>query len=385
MAIPANFLTEFNKKNTNFNVIVELQLDGSVTKKFGQSTGGFTDVIPALASFSPFQNRIDPTRGFATRGSISFTIAGRDNFKDLIKDFYLLTRLAIFKVGFIAPGYSYSDYLEIGGGEFKEWSRKGDKLTVSVFDDLAAHAEDKIPAPADATLLATTINYQNTNPVDIILNIIKTQLGVAAARVDTANMELERDDWIPSLKFERVLIEPDTANKYLNELQIEAGLFVYHNGSKVDLKVFAPIKPGVTVDTLNEDYHLLRDSLTQNSGYLKNFYNRVIVYTDWDTEGDDAANFEFASVAADTNSQSSSKWNKVETKEIKSKWIRSRTYTQPSNVNAGVVIYHMSRSNAITAGCVRIPAGINVDVGLLLRINRYAAVDNYRRSYRRGC
>jgi hypothetical protein len=352
MAIPANYLNELNKSVNNPHIIVELEAD-SGPLKYGFNAGGFSDVLPCLKNVSSLQNKLDPAKAIGTRGQASLTIAGRDNFKALVRDEYLKNRRVVFKSGFVAEGYAYSDYVEFFTGLISNWSRKGDELTITVADDLAVKATIKLPDPDDANPLSTVINYQDLNPVDIILDIVKVQLGVAAARVDTANMEAERDDWIPGLKFDRVLVEPKSANKYLNELQVEAGCFLFHTGQKVDLKIFAPMRPGVTVDTLTDDWHIISDSLTQSSGYTNNFYNRIVVYSDYDESGgDDAANFEYAVIAADPTSQSSSNWNEVKTKEIKCKWVRSRTYAQPSAIS-GVTIYHMSRANAVGVGTLK--------------------------------
>ena len=361
MAISANYLKELNKGVNNPHIIVELEAD-SGTLKYGLHTGGFSDVLACLKGASSLQNKLNPTKGIGTRGQASFTLMGRDNFKALIRDEYLKNRRVVFKSGFVADGYAYGDYVEFYTGLISDWSRKGDELTITVADDLAAKAIIKIPVLTDANLLSTTLNYQNQNPVDIILDMIlakadrtnditgEDNLDIPLVRVDQANMEAERDDWIPGLKFERVLVEPKPANKYLNELQVEAGCFIFHTGQKIDLKIFAPIRPGVTVDTLTDDWHIIRDTLTQSSGYLSNFYNRIVVYSDYDESGgDDAVNFEHAVMAADATSQGSSAWDEVKTKEIKCKWVRSRTYTQPSNVT-GVTIYHISRANGVGAG-----------------------------------
>ena len=315
--IPANFLAELKKGVNTPNVIVEIALDGG-TKKIGLHVGGLTDVIPALGKVPSLQNKIDTNKGFATRGKTTFTIMGRDNFKSMIATEYLKNRSVLFKQGFVVDGYAYADYFTYHRGIISDWSRNGEELTISVTDDLAAKGKIKIPVPVDATLLTTLKSYQNTNPVDIILDIVKNQLGVPAAQVDTTNMEAERDDWIPSLMFERVLTEPREGNKYLNELQIEAGLFVFHNGEKVDLKIFAPKKPGQTLDIFTDDNTILRNSLQQQSGYPHHFHNRVIVYSDYDESGgDNISNYEYAAATNDAVSAGSGVWDEVSIKIIK--------------------------------------------------------------------
>jgi hypothetical protein len=344
--LPANYQTELAKKVNTPNVIVEIEAD-SGTIKIGFYHGGFTDVIPALNGITPLQNKLDPSKGFATRGRPTFSIIGSEVFKPIIKDEYLNARTITFKAGFVADGFAYSDYIEFYSGDFVDWDRKGEILTIKAADTLASKGTMKIPAPADTTLLSTIRNYQNMNAIDITLDMLKDAdtLAIPAARVDTTNMEAVRDDWIDSI-FDRVLIEPEKANDHFNELQRDAGFFLFHNNEKIDITAFAPLKPGVSIDTMSDNGHILGNSLTQNGGYLNNFWNRILVYIDYDESGqDDIKNYEHAELAADAVSQGATKNNEVSTLIIKSKWVRSRTYTQPSNVT-GVTIYHMSRANA---------------------------------------
>ena len=359
--LPANFQTELAKGVNAPHIIVELVAD-SGTIKYGFGTGGFDDVLPIIKSTSSLQNKLDPSQGFATRGNASFTITGRDNFKNLVRDTYLKHRVINFKVGFNAPGYAYADYAIFYSGDFFEWIRNGDDFTIKVADALSAHGTVKLPIPDDDSDLISVLKYQNANPVDICLDLTLLKadrttdvsgvetLKVPVAQVDQTNAIAEKDFWVPSVKFERVLIEAESANTLLQEVQESAGLFFFHNGEKIDCKVFAPLKAGETVDTFTDTNNILRNSLTQNSGYLSNFFNRVLVYADYDESGEDGfRNYEVSKQAADAVSQGSTKWNEVTTKFIKSKWIHSRTYTQPSAIS-GVVIYHMSRANPVGSG-----------------------------------
>jgi hypothetical protein len=78
---------------------------------------------------------------------------------------------------------------------------------------------------------------------------------------------------------------------------------------------------------------ILKGSFSQRSGYRDGFYNRVVVYFDYDESGNDKAeNFESAVIALDAGSQSPGLWDEASTKTIKSKWIRSRTYARTANI-----------------------------------------------------
>ena len=364
ISLTTSYLDELRKRGANAPcVIVELLLDAGNSRwgvgtfggfpwgedfytKYGTHTGGFSDVSPVLKSVSSLQNKLDTKKNYSTRGQLSVVMVGRDNFKNVIKNNYLKNSRVVRKDGFLGLT-SYSDYAATFKGKVSDWSRKGDELTLIVSDELEV-ATTKIPV--ENATKTQNIDYRNTNPVDIMQDIIKTQLGVDASFVDDTQFDAEQATWMVNWKFDRVLTDPKKANQYLNELQVETNSFIFHDGDKVSFKVFAPAVPGQNIPVWSDDNQLLRDTLSQKSGYKDQFFNRVVVYYDYDESGSDSEeNFEAAVISTDSTSQSSQQWDETETKIIKSKWIRTLTYTQASNVT-GVVIYHISKANGAGDG-----------------------------------
>ncbi|MBI5233520.1 MAG: carbohydrate binding domain-containing protein [Deltaproteobacteria bacterium] len=383
VTLTTNFIAELKKGVNAPNTIIELSGvsniysaawgmgswgmfnwgdDVSTALKLGLSDGGFTDVLPVLKTVSSLQNKIDIEKSFSNRGECKFVITGRDNFKNLIRDNYLKNRRVVRKDGFIASGFAYSDYATTYTGMVKDWSRKGDELTITVTDDLA-EAEKDIPEENETN--TQYIDYRNMNPVDIIKDILQTQLDIdpsgTSGLIDTTQFDAERDRWYNGWKFSRVITEPKEANEYLNELQQEINGFVFHDGGKINFKAFAPPIIGETTEEWQDGKKgtefpvILENSLECSSGYDGGFYNRIVVYYDNDSEGDGDENFESVLIVADAASQDATQWDEISTKEIRSKWMRSRTWTGPINCT-GVFIYHVSRSN---------PAGFKAGDGFL--------------------
>ena len=320
----------------------------SSTLKWGYSTGGFSDVLPILKSVSSLQNKLDTEKGYSTRGQLTLVITGRDNFKTLIQNNYLKNRRINRKDGFTVSGFLYSDYAQTFSGKILDWSRKGDELTITIGDDMMVDAQKKIPV--ENSTKTQYLDYRNTNPVDIIQNILGTQLAIPAGQIDTTKFDSEQTNWLSSHAFDRVLTKPEQANKYLNELQMETNSFIIHDGEKITFKVFAPPLPGQTIEEWTDNLNILSGSFNEKSGYQDNFYNRVVVYYDYDeSNSDNPENYEAAVIAVDAASQGSSQWSEIKTREVKSKWIRTHTYTQPSNIT-GVVVYHVSAANGIGTG-----------------------------------
>ena len=345
------YLTELEKGVNKPNVIIEMTLDGG-TYKFGYHDGGFPDVTPVLKSVSSLQNKLDLSRSLTTRGQISVTLTGRNNFKPLIRDEYLKNRRVKRLDGFVSKGFLYSDYAETFSGKITSWSRNGDELTITVADELK-EAKKKIPVEKENK--TQLIDYRSWNPVDIVKDIITVQLGVTT-NTDILKFTSERDDWLAGWIFDRVITEPKEANKYLSELQTEMNAFVFHDGKNISFKVPAPPLPGTLVDEWSDGENILDGTLSVGSGYGENFFNRIVVYYDYDESGSDGAeNFEAAVIALAAGSQDPTQWDEVKSKTIKSKWMRSNTYTQTNNIT-GVTIYHLSASNGPGNGTLRYTA-----------------------------
>ena len=353
ITLTAAYVSELKKGSNHPNVIIEMTLD-NITYKFGQNTGGFNDVQPILTDISSLQNKIDTKAGYTTRGKMTFSIAGRDIIKRLIGNRFLKNRRIVRKEGFLVSGFTYSDYAETFTGKITDWSRNGDELDISVADDMT---EGLKKIPVENSRKTQFLDYRNTNPVNIIHDMLSSRMNISTVYIDSTKFATERDTWLNTLIFNRVITKPEDADKYLNELQVETNSFLIHDGNKISYKVFAPVIPGQSVQSWNDNFNILEDSVSQDSGYKENFANRVIVMYDYDESGSDGwENYESVYITQDSSSLSTSEWNETATKEIKSKWIRSRTYTQPTNIT-GVNLFHVSYDNSTGPGTLTYATG----------------------------
>ncbi|MFQ5479791.1 MAG: hypothetical protein ACE5DW_00750 [Thermodesulfobacteriota bacterium] len=378
--VTQRFLEELKKSENMPNVILELRLKGGIRFigihgnrpayihyfangvyradadifAVGSDTLHFIDGI--LKSVSSLQNRIDPSKGFATRGELKVVISGRDNFKSLIRDEFLKNAEVIRKDGFVAPGFTYFDYVSTFHGRISDWSRKGDELTITIADTLADGARKNLPLSNSSG--SQSLDYSNMHPGEIMKDLLINKLGMDVSTINTASFDFESSLWLNGWVFSRVLTEPVEANKILNELQRETNSFIVHDGLSVNLKVFAPPPPGTSVEQWSDGTHIIEDSLTQKSGYRDKFFNRVVVYFDYKGSGENTDNFESAVIAVDAASQDSSQWNEISTKTIKSKWIKSLTHSQPVSIT-GATVFQISKSNGPGAGVLTFTPGGN--------------------------
>lgn len=371
ITLTSRYIAELKKNVNRPNSILEFGLDSGIKRFAAHGRGSsvtyfladgtyrangsifacgsdeLPEVLPVLKSVSSLQNKIDPKSGYSTRGQLTAVITGRENFRDLVRDEYLMNRRVTLKCGFISPGFTYVDYASTFSGIVTDWSRKGDDLTITVSDDLV---DASIKIPTENSTGTQYVDYSNIHPVDIINDILVTQLGIDPSYVDSARLTEEGNTWLNGWRFNRIITEPKEADSYLNEIQVETNSFVVHDGEKITYKVFSPPVPGIPIEEWTDNNTILKDSFSIKSGYKDNFYNRVLVYFDYDESGSDKEeNYETAVIAVDAASQTSSEWNEISTRTIKSKWIRNYTFSQTSNIT-GITIYHASKANGAGIG-----------------------------------
>ena len=346
----SGILAELKKGENQPNVILSIELD-SGTVKWGESSGGFDDVQSMISNVSSLQNKIDQKKGYSSRGQITFQILGRNNFKTLIKDEYLKNRRVTRYDGFVRKGFTFADYAATFTGVINRWTRHGDVLTITVTDDLVEGLKE-IPVENDTK--TQSIDYTNSgagqNPVDVMQDILVTQLSISTTLIDDTQFDSEQELWLNSWLVSRVITEPQNANIYLNELQADTNSFIVNDGEKITYKVFAPPLPGTSVEKWSDGNEILEDSMQADSGYVDAFFNRIVIRYDYDESGsDEPQNFDSVIILADADSQGAGEWNEVRTKTVNSKWIKSFTHDNTSTVT-GVTVYHVSKANGGGSG-----------------------------------
>ncbi len=348
MALSAAYLAVLKEGDFKLSEILEVGLDSGAVY-FGTHQPAIAERVTAMVeTMSSLSNKLDTKEGWGTRGTMTFTIGGRDNIKSLVANNYLKNRRVTRKQGFLASGFAYADYYPAFTGKITDWKRDGGKLTVTVMDD---SYDTKKKIPVQNATKTQYIDYTNSNILDVASDMLLTQLGIPSGLVDSAKFTSERDTWLPSFKVSRVITEPKEAKEYLNELQVEGNFFIISTGAKISCKAFAPPLPTETVEEWTDDLHIINGSFKLDSGYTDNFYNSVEVLFDYDESGSDGeANFEAVVISNDTSSQSSAQYDEVKVKTIKSKWIKSFTFSHTSL--AGLKPYHVSRNNGAGAGTI---------------------------------
>lgn len=366
-----NYFTELKKLNNRPDTIVELDLTKSDTflvtvggaffvtvsgSKLITGSGGstqtikkigmvnqFDDVIVALDSVSSTIAKIDHKNNVGTMGEITLKIAMTPEIIVLLRDEFLNNTPIKIKKGFIDRCFPYDEYIDDSEGLIINWSTKGRILTLTIADYLGAKVRKKIPVEVEGTTQIAI--FENMNPIDAQIAFITNAnyMGVDVDKVNVAQFELERDIWYQGWKVHRVLTDPTEANKYLNQLQIETNSYIIFSRTKITFKSFNPLLPGETLKEFDDTTHL---KVIDHDGGYDDFFNRYVIYYDYDENGDDIDNYESFKIVENVNSQSVDEWDETRTKEIFCKWIRSIWWDNPTAItDFGVTVFFTSKNN----------------------------------------
>jgi hypothetical protein len=239
-----------------------------------------------------------------------------------------------------------TDFFKFFTGIVVDYSIKNDKLELECQDQLYV-AKKKVPA-SNATN-TQSLTYFEENPYNIIKKLIRDEGGISRDYIDSSQINTERDLWFDGWQFSRVITNPQTIRTLLDELQEQTHSFIYTDGDKYKVKALAPPIPGTTQYEIT-DNEIILGSLSLQGQMDDNFCNRCEVYYDYDESGsDNAENYESVAIAENTESQNTTQWNEISERTIKSKWVRSYSWTQPSDIT-GVTIYHASKGNTDGSG-----------------------------------
>lgn len=352
ITVSTAYQRELTKGSNSPNTIIEVMLDG-VTYKWGYATGGFTDVQPILDSVSSLQNKVDFKSGFSTRGRLTFKISGAETLRRVVLNRYLKNRRITKKEGFWTDGFTYADYIITFTGKISDYHFDGDVLTIVAADDMV---EGRKKIPVENATKTQYLDYQNMNPVAIMQDMISTRMAISSAFVDSTKFTSEQNTWMSGWTFSRVITKPEYTDKYLSELQEESNSFIFHDGAKISFKYFGPPVPNSQIQTYS-DIQIQEGSFSMDAGYEEAFFNRIVVYYDYDESGsDNPENFESVYITEDALSKSTVQWSETKTKEIKCRWIRTNKWTQPAALT-GITIYHASYDNGLGAGTLTFTTG----------------------------
>jgi hypothetical protein len=370
--LPPNLIRALSNASIDLEVIVELDLDtGLVTFSQTRYQG-----VPILKSISSLSHRMQPAYGKTNIASIDIDLIDRSEWGPVVADNYIKNRRVTVKIKpkgsedtpflgrvdvrfgadtdvlFGADTAVWRDaeissprYYNYFTGVLVDYSTKGEVCTLEIQDDMCI-TKDKVPE--ENATNTQTLALQNMNPVAIKKLLVETYGGVPSARIDADAFTEEQAQNFIGWAFDRVLIRPTAIKTLINELDDQTLNFVFGDGDKITTATFTPPPPGGTQKELTKaDMKGLPEVLGKMDD---NLFNKCVVYYDYDESGNDKEeNYDSVVLEGDADSQGSDEWDEVARKVIKSKWIRSFTIEQPTDVT-GAVIYNCNVQNGAGSG-----------------------------------
>jgi len=337
--LPPNFIKALNDPSVELETVVDLELDsGTVTISETRVHG-----LPILKSASSLLHKLQPAYGKANIAKSTIRLIDESEWGPIVANNYIKNRRFNAKIGPRGgPSASFWTYFT---GLIVDFSSKSGILTIELQDDLYI-AKEKVPTENDTN--TQTLAFQNQNPIAIKEALIETYGGVPSARIDADAFDFEETNNFPGWYFDRVLTRPTAIKKLINELDEQTLNFVFTDGDKVTTATFMPPPPRSELPHLEGGW--IRGSLELDGAMDEYFVNLCVVYYDYDESGNEGEEcYDNVAIVSDSESQDSDHWDEVARKVIKSKWIRSFTIAQPSNIS-GVVVYHCNPQNGAGTG-----------------------------------
>ena len=130
------------------------------------------DTLPIIKSISSWQNKIDPTKGYSTRGNVTVTLTGTEEIKKIIANYRLNNRRVTRYEGFIGLDFLY--FYASFTGRIRNWSRNGGDIQLTISDDLKDGSSIDIPEANETKTQSLVLS--NMNVMDIMTYLLEVYL-----------------------------------------------------------------------------------------------------------------------------------------------------------------------------------------------------------------
>jgi len=273
---------------------------------------------PAVLGISSLTTTIDTFKP-STIGQMTIKLAFIKSLSDWLKTKYPKNKIVKILVGFKAEGFKEVDFIDYFWGQVDDWA-------ISTKDEVSLVVKDykkewDIDVPPKWASALDDVTWTAMHPVDVILDLLRNHINVQDSKIDISSFDILRSA-LPGWQVTRTITkEPEKADALIEELRVlMSAYFIPKADGKISIKRWDPNEAAVVsltdVNTFNKKW----------SANAKSLINDVIVYTNWDGTGDDAANFTDIRIGEDLASKSN--YNELASKTIKDKWTRTAQSSQ---------------------------------------------------------
>ena len=159
------------------------------------------------------------------------------------------------------------------------------------------------------------------NVVDVIEDLLTNYADIPSAYINATDWAAEKTDWLGSYDLTRTVTEPTGVNKLLSQIAVECNLDLWWGEIDREIKLKAIVPPRYTTEVINDDYHLLADTVRVKDNE-KDRLSQVWFYYGMrnQIDGDDTENYKYLYIKKDADAEGTDKNNKKRIREIKSLW-----------------------------------------------------------------
>lgn len=219
-----------------------------------------------------------------------------------------------------ATEYAAAGWVRIDDEIIKYTGKSGNQLTGCTRGEFSTAAAQH---SQNATVQQCAV-WQGQKPFDIISDILQNRVGIAALDIDITGAQADQDKWLPGYAFTGVVSEPTKASDLIAEICESAMSVIWwdNEAQLVKFRVSAPIPPGGTVLSLNDNEHIVAGSINIDRNE-KSRASLVVVYYKKKALGNDDEDDGYLAkvVEVDADKEGSKEYGERAIKKIYSRWI----------------------------------------------------------------
>lgn len=272
----------------------------------------------ALKGISALTTTIDTFKS-STVGQMSLTFDHILSLSDWVNTKYPKNKDVIIYAGFRGDGWTKQDHIQFFHGQIDEWSVNAQNQLVIIIKDFSKEWAVDVPTKWESA--GDDVTWTAQHHIDVMLDILQNQINVRDSKIELdsfATVKAALSGWEVT---RTITGEAEDGKKLMEELRILCSAFFVPNANgSIGIKRFDPTED--EIDSLTDDDFIGVPSWEANAGSL---INRALIYTNWDGDGDSAADFSDVDISTDATSQTNH--SEIATYELKDKWTRTAQKT----------------------------------------------------------
>lgn len=277
------------------------------------------DRYPLVKSVGNISNAIDPVKCTAQIGSVTFEILDTEKIASrLFAACFLTGKTITLKIGPIAPDVEVSEFVKAFTGIIESWEYDGDVILIRARDFLGKLEKDVPEENSNGSV--TALIYSTTgiasNPVEILLDILRNRLNVPDRYLDLASFdEVKSDSTLTGWNFIRTISDPTDAYELCLEIcRLIGAILIPREDGRIALKKLSnTASPVAAWNAMRENFQ--RPNFDSNANSSRNF---ISTWWHWLGTGEEWNDFEGAQIAVDADSVANWGTNILRTK---AKWL----------------------------------------------------------------